>query len=241
MKHVAQYGGLQSGGIGVYQHEKGSIRQKKGAALQEGENTVLNFPDLALGSSAVGGRIHDDRIVAAAPADLTLYELSAVIHKPADVCLAQTGELGIFSGPADHAFGGIHMRDFCTCGCGCGGCAAGIGEEIQDPDFFSGGGTSADELREPVPVDRLFGEKAGVFEAEGFEPEGQISVMDAPVIRKVKKLPFAAAFFAAVIVCVGTAPDPVTGRVPDYLGIGADQTVFTPSLQLSPFDVSRTS
>ena len=41
-------------------------------------------------------------------------------------------------------------------------------------------------------------------------------------------------FFAAVIVCVGTAPDPVTGRVPDYLGIGADQTVFTPSLQLFP-------
>ena len=90
VKHVAQYGGLQSGGVGVYQHEERCIREKKGTALQEGENTVLYFPDLALGASAVGGRIHDDRVVVIAPADFTFYELSAVIHKPADMRLAQT-------------------------------------------------------------------------------------------------------------------------------------------------------
>ena len=71
-----------------------------------------------------------------------------------------------------------------------------------------------------------------MLKAERLETESKVFVMDTPVVGKIKKFPLTAALFAAVIVCVGTAPSPVPGSVPDDLRIRPDQAVLAPSLQL---------
>lgn len=54
-------------------------------------NRLLDFPDLALWSSSVGRRVHDDRVVVVASADLALDKFGAVIHKPADRLVRKAG------------------------------------------------------------------------------------------------------------------------------------------------------
>lgn len=104
VEHVAQYGGLQAGRVGVDQHEEGMVGEQEGCSLQEGINAFLDLPDFALWSSAVGGGIHDDGVVMVSPADLTLYKFAAVIHQPSDGSFPEAGQLGIFFCPGDHSF-----------------------------------------------------------------------------------------------------------------------------------------
>ena len=128
-------------------------------------DAVFDFPDLSLGTSAVGWGIHDNGIVMISPADLTFRKLYAVIYDPADGGVFQAACLGVFFGPAHHAFGSVYMGD------GSSGCrrrqggAAGVGEEIQN---FYGPSGIPDLIPEPVPVCRLFREKPCVLKAEGF-------------------------------------------------------------------------
>ena len=137
MQHIAQNGGLKACRIGIYQKEEGRVGEQKGTALQEGKDTFFDFPDFPLGSSSVRRRIHDNGVVVIAPADLPLDKFSAVVHKPADVSFAKTGQLRIFPGPAHHAFGGIHMCDCCPCRSGCRSGSAGIGEEVENTDIVT--------------------------------------------------------------------------------------------------------
>ena len=66
--------------------------------------------------------------------------------------------------------------------------------------------------------------------------EGQILILDAPLLRKVKKFPFAAALFAAVIMTVHLPPAFVfLWGIPDYLRIRPDQKIAVPALQLFSF------
>ena len=41
-----------------------------------------------------------------------------------------------------------------------------------------------------------------MLEAEGLQIKGEISVMDSPLLRQIKKFPLAASFLAAVVVAV---------------------------------------
>ena len=91
---------------------------------------ILDLPDLAFGAAAVRGRIHDDRIIVVPSADFPFYKFHTVVYDPADGFFFQAAGSCVFSGPSNHAFGGVHMSD-CRAGRSGGkGGAAGIGEEI---------------------------------------------------------------------------------------------------------------
>ena len=59
-----------------------------------------------------------------------------------------------------------------------------IGKKIQN---FDRAFCFTDLISEPVPVDCLLREKSGVFETEWFQMEGQIFVMEIPLLWQIKK------------------------------------------------------
>ena len=145
------------------------------------------------------------------------------------------------------------MGDACAgAGCRQGG-AAGVGKEIQHFGRFAGAfRLPAQKQGEPVPVDGLLRKKAGVLKAEGLQAKGELlsgsflrrragkilfgagaqAVGDAPFVRQVKKLPFAAAPGASVIMSVFVFPALMAaGSVPDDLGIRSYQNIIAPSFQ----------
>ena len=91
MHHVGQYRRLKSGCVRIDQKEQWIIRQNLRAKLYERINTLLDFPDFPFRSPPVGRRVHNDRIVMIATADFTLHKLHAVIHKPADRGITESG------------------------------------------------------------------------------------------------------------------------------------------------------
>ena len=109
LQNVGGHAGGKAGGIGVENDEQRVVRQHPGHQLHKGIQVVLQLPHLAGGAPAIGGRVHDDGVIASAPADLPLHKLGAVVHDPADGGLLQAGALGVLPGPLDHALGRIHM------------------------------------------------------------------------------------------------------------------------------------
>ena len=88
-------------------------------------------------------------------------------------------------------------------------------------------------MGEPVPVYGLFGEKPGVFEAEGLQMKGKVPVFDAPLPGQMKEFPFAAAFGTSVIVSVLLFPAAVfSWCIPDDLRVGTYQDIIAPAFQL---------
>ena len=62
--------------------------------------------------------------------------------------------------------------------------------------------------------------------------KGQLLIRNLPLLRQIKKLPFAAALAAAVIVAIHFFPAFVFfGGIPDNLRVRADQQVVPPALQ----------
>ena len=56
-------------------------------------------------------------------------------------------------------------------------------------------------------------------------------ISDGPLLGKIEKFPFAAAFGAAVIMPIGTSPATILlGSFPDYLGVRTDQKKISPTL-----------
>ena len=228
VQQIGEHGGLQSCGIRVDQHKERIIGQKPAGIHQEGINAVLDLPDLALGAASVGGRIHDDRVIGISPSYLALYKFAAVIDEPADRSVLEPRNGGVLPGPGDHTPGRVDMSDGRTglrcCNCG----TAGISEQVEDFNFSAGRHSVSNDLTEPVPVDGLLREEAGMLEVKGFEPEGQIFVVDRPLLGKVSELPLAAALIAAVIMRVGISPFSAARRIPDHLRVRTDQLVPAP-------------
>lgn len=83
-QHIGQDSRGQPGCIGIDQEKERAVTEEPAAQPDQGMDAVLNFPDLPLGASSVGGRVHDNGIVMVTPADLPLHELYAVVHDPAD-------------------------------------------------------------------------------------------------------------------------------------------------------------
>ncbi len=118
------------------------------------------------------------------------------------------------------------------------GGAAGVGEEIQNLKGSVGifGFRFLYNRRKPVPVYRLFGKKSGMLEAERLQSESKLSVTDAPFLRQIKKLPFPAAFGAAVIVSVFLFPVFVSPwHIPYDLRVRAHQIKIAPAFQFFSF------
>ena len=117
-------------------------------------------------------------------------------------------------------------------GFGCRDCrAAGVGEEVQYFDLAPRGHGVLNDPAEPVPVDGLFREQTGVFEVKRFESEGEIPVVDRPLLGQVPEFPLAAAFVTAVVMAVGISPFSSAGSLPDHLRVRTDQFVAAPELE----------
>ena len=122
------------------------------------------------------------------------------------------------------------MGNLCAGSSRCKSCTSCVGKKIQ---YFDRTSCIADLVTKPVPVDCLLRKQSGMLEAEWFQVEGEMFIMEIPLLRKIKKLPFAAALFAAVIMCVHVFPAPAyLWGIPDNLRIRTDQGVFAPALQL---------
>ena len=114
-------------------------------------------------------------------------------------------------------------------GAGCRG-AAGISEEVEHLERPRG---RANPLRHPIPVDGLFGEKAGVLKARGAHIESQIPIGNDPSFRQLaEKFPFAAALLRTVIYRVRPLPKLRRLLRPNGLRVRAAQNHLSPALQL---------
>ena len=166
-------------------------------------------------------------------ADLTLYELHAVIHKPADRRTGKSGRGSILFCPVHHTLGSIHVSNGST-GCSCGqSSAAGIGKKIQHLDRTTG---ISDLLTKPVPVHSLLRKKSCMLEAERLQIKGKILVMDIPLMRQIKELPLTASAAASVIMAVHMLPATVLTRsIPDNLWVRTNKEIIPPAFQLLSF------
>ena len=95
LRHIAQNRGREPGGIRIDDNEQRIVRQYARAERDEGPEILFKLPDLAARPASVGRRVHDDRVVTAAAADLPLDKFGAVVHDPADRGVAQAGGGGI--------------------------------------------------------------------------------------------------------------------------------------------------
>ena len=108
-------------------------------------------------------------------------------------------------------------------------CAACIGKKIQN--FYRASRVS-DLFRKPIPVCRLFGKESGMFKTKWFQIKCKRSIVNLPLLRQTEKFPFPAAFFTAVVMAVHLFPSfMILFRVPDYLRIGANKKIISPSFQ----------
>ena len=113
-QHISQHSWSKTCSVGIYQEKQRIIAENLRTKLDQWMDRILNLPDLALRSAAVRRRIHNDRIIMISSADLTLYELHAVIHKPADRRTGKSGSGSILFCPVDHTLGSIHMSNRST-------------------------------------------------------------------------------------------------------------------------------
>ena len=112
------------------------------------------------------------------------------------------------------------------------GGGAGVAEEVQDAHVPSG---LPDLFHGPVPVRSLLRKKAGVLEVHGLDVEAELPIADLPGRWQTSLVPAAAAGFAAAIAGVPVVPVGVAARrLPDGLGVGADEIIVSPALQLLP-------
>ena len=228
--HIGKYSWSQSCSIRIHKKEQWMFTKQLRAQFDQRMNCLFNLPDFSFWSSPVRRRIHNDSIVMVAPADFPLYKFYAVIYNPANRSIFQPGRSCIFLCPCHHTFGGVHMSDGSS-GSSSSQCStAGICKKIQHFDRTTG---IFDFFSEPIPVGSLFREKTGVLKTKRLQVECQIIVMNGPLLRKIKKFPFAAAFFTAMIVSVHFVPSGMfSWGIPDYLRIRANQNIFSPSFQL---------
>ena len=117
-------------------------------------------------------------------------------------------------------------------GFGCGTCStACVGKKIQNLHRAIG---FLNDRREPVPVGSLFREQTGVLEAEWLQVErkAKVMVLNRPLLRQVKKLPFAAAFVVAVVMAVHLLPAFIRfWCIPDDLWVRAYKNVLSPAFE----------
>ena len=203
MEHIAEHRGRKARGVGIDDDEQRLVAEHLRTELHEGEEVILQLPDLAARAAAVARRVHDDGVVGLAAADLALDELRAVVHDPADRRVGQTADLCVLLRPGDHALRGVHVADARARGETGDARPAGVGKEIQNADRTV---RLADLFLHPVPVCRLLREETGVLETEWLQVECELFVIYGPLLWQTEEFPFSATLVASVIVTVEFIP-----------------------------------
>ena len=117
--------------IGGQHHRERLRRQDRAAEVGQRRQVLEQLPDLALRPAAIGRRIEQDDVVAAAAPLLALGEFHRVLADPADRLVAPAGHLLVFARPADRLLRGVDMGDL---GAGAGRDQrgeAGVAEQVQ--------------------------------------------------------------------------------------------------------------
>ena len=215
---IAQNRGGKSRCVGIDNNKQRLVRQNAPAKRNKAPKALLKLPNLAAGTSPIGGRIHNDGVIAAAAADLPLDELAAVVHDPADGPVGHAGGGGVFLAPGDHALCRVHMADGSTRLCAGNRCSSRIGKEVQDIYRTL---CPADLSHCEIPVARLLREYAGMLKVHRLYVEGKLTVAHLPAFRNIAFFPVSAACLTAAVFCRGLAPKPVFARrIPDRLRVG---------------------
>ena len=72
-----------------------------------------------------------------------------------------------------------------------------------------------------------------MLKTERLQIEGQVLILNAPLLGQIEKFPFAAAFAASVIMTVLLSPAGILPLcIPDHLRVGTHKRDITPTLQL---------
>ena len=130
--------GGKPGGVGVDEEEEGLVGQEGPAFLQQLPEVVLEAPDFARAPAAVGRRVHDDGVVAAAALHLAPDELEAVVGDVADGLVGEAAEGRVLLAPLDHALGGVDVADGGARRGRRAGRRAGVAEEVEDAHAAAG-------------------------------------------------------------------------------------------------------
>ena len=230
MEHIAEHRGRKARGVGIDDDEQRLVAEHLRTELHEGEEVILQLPDLAARAAAVARRVHDDGVVGLAAADLALDELRAVVHDPADQRVGQTADLCVLLRPCDHALGGVDVAD-ARAALGAGDARrARVCKEVQHTD---GTARLLDLLTRKVPVHRLLGKESRVLEVHGLALERQVAVTHLPLLGQLFLVPMSAAGGRAVVASLRVFPAAVrVRRLPDGLRVGTHEDLPPPALQL---------
>ena len=127
-----EFGGADARGVAGAEDEIAMGGGEFAAEFEQGEQVASDRPGLAFGAVSVAGGVEDDGVVGVVASDFAFAEFECVFDDPADGCVGEARELGVFAGAVDHAFGGVDVGDFGTGGGGGEGAGAGVGEEVED-------------------------------------------------------------------------------------------------------------
>ncbi len=216
------------------QQKKGRVVAEQIAAEVEQKGQVgLDFKHLALFAAPERGRIENDAVITSSAFDFAAQEGDGIIHDPADGCVLQLIERGVFTRPFHHAFGGVEVADLRTALRGGEGRTAGIGEEVEHAGRFVPHLALLNRFADPVPHDALFREHTEVAEIGGGEFKADARDGDNPFIGQVVAVVPAVAVLA---VEAGRHILPVffgTRLMPDGLSGGPHQRYLAEAFQLA--------
>src|SRR5690606_27834992 len=127
-------------------------------------------PFFAFRPMPVSRRVEDNTMIFFAPAYFPSDEFNGVLYYPANV--RESGKRHVLIAPGHDLPDRVHMRGIGACLTCRERSAAGIGEQIKE--FRAGGLQFRDGSGDEIPVDRLFGKNADMFERGQAQPEPQV-------------------------------------------------------------------
>ena len=228
--HIGQYAGGQTCGIGADDYKQRIIAQYVGNQFHKGPQAFFQLPNFTAGTSAVGGRVHDDGIVLVAAANFTFHELCAVFYNPAYRAVNDAGRLCIFLRPSNHALCCVNVSYACACLQTCNGSTAGVCKQVQ---YLNRATCIANLIHCIVPVCSLFREQTGMLKVHGLDIKGQILIINSPALGQLALIPCTTAGVATAVRRVASLPFGVSaGSAPNCLRVGTYQMILSPTFQL---------
>jgi hypothetical protein len=102
----------QGGGFDIVGGEEKEARffgEGFAAEFEQLGELAFDFPDVAVGAAAEGGRIEQDAVVAGAALDFAADVFDGVLDDPADGLVVEAGSGLVFAGPGGGGLGGVDV------------------------------------------------------------------------------------------------------------------------------------
>lgn len=226
-KEVVEHEGRGLDIVGGEDEQAGTGGEDLTAKIEKFRQLAFNFPDVAVGAAAEGGRVKENAVIAGAALDFAANIFHGIFDNPANGFLVKVGGGLILAGPSDGGFGSIHVGGLPSGFGGHKGGGSGIAKEIEQACAGSC------HLANGLPVRRLFGEEAQVLACVGNAgAEREAAFVQIPRAGAAGlQLP------AGIFVMDGPGPVPVAfGQcgLPPRLGFAADQSDGAETFKFAP-------